>query len=112
MLNDLQVEPEYQIGIDIVKRALSAPIKQIAQNAGVSGDVVVNTVLNSTDNNFGYNARTNEYEDLIAAGVIDPKKVSRVALENAASAAGMIILTEAMMVDVPEKNTDHGVPMM
>lgn len=112
VLNDLQVEPEYQIGIDIVKRALSAPIKQIAQNAGVSGDVVVNTVLNSTDNNFGYNARTNEYEDLIAAGVIDPKKVSRVALENAASAAGMIILTEAMMVDVPEKNTDHGVPMM
>jgi chaperonin GroEL len=112
VLNDLQVEPEYQIGLDIVKRALSAPIKQIAQNAGVSGDVVVNTVLNSTDNNFGYNARTNEYEDLIAAGVIDPKKVSRVALENAASAAGMIILTEAMMVDVPEKNTDHGVPMM
>lgn len=111
-LDQLVVESEYQIGLDIVKRALSAPIKQIANNAGVSGDVVVNTVLSSDNTNFGYNARTDNYEDLIAAGVIDPKKVSRVALENAASAAGMIILTECMMVDIPEKNTDQGMPMM
>jgi len=111
-LDRFVVESEYQTGVDIVKRALSAPIKQIANNAGVSGDVVVNTVLSSADTNFGYNARTDNYEDLIAAGVIDPKKVSRVALENAASAAGMIILTECMMVDIPEKNTDQGMPMM
>ena len=113
VLDNLKVESEYQIGVDIVKRTLSSPIKQIAQNAGVSGDVVVNTVLASTDTNFGYNARTDKYEDLIAAGVIDPKKVSRVALENAASAAGMIILTECMMCTVSDdKSNSDTIPMM
>jgi chaperonin GroEL len=114
VLDDLQVESEYQIGVDIVKRALSAPCKQIAINAGVSSDVVVNTIVASDNKNFGYNARTDKYEDLIAAGVIDPKKVSRVALENASSAAGMILLTECAMIDIPEKNPSalQGMPMM
>ena len=114
VLNDLQVEPEYQIGVDIVKRALSAPIKQIAANAGVSGDVIVREIMTAVEDNIGYNARTDNMENLVEAGIIDPKKVSRVALENAASAAGMIILTECTMVDIPEENASspQGMPMM
>ncbi len=110
-LDKLKVESEYQVGVDIVRRALQAPIKQIAYNAGVSGDVVVSETLKSKGN-IGYNARTDKYEDLIVAGVIDPKKVARVALENAASAAGMILLTDCVMCDIKEKDEPQGMPMM
>ena len=110
-LDKLKVVSEYQIGVDIVKRALQAPIKQIAENAGVSGDVIVSETLKSKGN-IGYNARTGIFEDLIKAGVIDPKKVTRVALENAASAAGMILLTDCVMCDIKEKDEPQGIPMM
>ena len=110
-LDKLKVVSEYQIGVDIVKRALQAPIKQIAENAGVSGDVIVSETLKSKGN-IGYNARTGVFEDLIKAGVIDPKKVTRVALENAASAAGMILLTDCVMCDIKEKDEPQGMPMM
>ena len=90
-------------GIAIVRRALEAPLRQIAQNAGVDGAVVAGKVRESSDAKFGFNAQTEEYEDLIKAGVIDPTKVVRTALEDAASVAGLLITTEAMVADKPEK---------
>ncbi|MBX2846554.1 MAG: chaperonin GroEL [Saprospiraceae bacterium] len=89
-------------GVDILVRALEEPLRQISENAGVEGSVVVNKVKEGTGS-FGYNARTEVYEDLKAAGVIDPKKVTRVAVENAASIAGMVLTTECMLVDKPEE---------
>ena len=94
-------------GIKILRRALEEPLRQIVENAGVEGSVVVNKVKEDTGN-FGYNARTDKYEDLMAAGVIDPKKVARVAIENATSIAGMVLTTETMIVDKPEE--DDGGP--
>lgn len=88
-------------GIHIVKRALEEPLRQITANAGVEGSVVINKIREGKDD-FGYNARTGEYTNLYEAGVIDPTKVSRVALENAASVAGMFLTTECGIVDIPE----------
>ncbi|MEY4134802.1 MAG: chaperonin GroEL [Saprospiraceae bacterium] len=90
------------IGIDIVRKALEAPLRTISENAGVEGSVVLQRVLNGKDS-FGYNARTDKYEDLKAAGVIDPAKVARVALENAGSIAGMVLTTDCAISDKPEK---------
>ena len=90
------------IGMDIVRKALEAPLRTISENAGVEGSVVLQRVLNGKDS-FGYNARTDKYEDLKAAGVIDPAKVARVALENAASIAGMVLTTDCAISDKPEK---------
>lgn len=90
------------IGIDIVRKALEAPLRTIAENAGVEGSVVLQRVLNGKDS-YGYNARTDKYEDLKATGVIDPAKVTRVALENAASIAGMVLTTACAISDKPEK---------
>ena len=90
-----------QVGIDIVKRAIEEPLRQIAANAGVEGAVVVQKVLEGKSD-FGYNARLDKYEDLREAGVIDPAKVERVALENAASIAGMFLTTECVIIDKPE----------
>ena len=90
------------IGIDIVRKSLEAPLRTISENAGVEGSVVLQRVLNGKDS-FGYNARTDKYEDLKAAGVIDPAKVTRIALENAASIAGMVLTTNCAISDKPEK---------
>ena len=90
-------------GIEIIKRAIEEPLRQIAANAGVEGAVVVNKVREG-EKDFGYNARTNVYEHLLAAGVIDPKKVARVALENAASIAGMFLTTECVLVEEKQEN--------
>jgi len=96
-----------QIGVAIVKRAIEEPLRQIAQNAGQEGAVVVGKVREGADS-FGFNAATEKYEDLVAAGVIDPAKVTRTALQNAASIAGLMLTTEAMIADVPEeKGGDH-----
>jgi chaperonin GroEL len=89
-------------GIGIIRRALEAPLRQIAQNAGVDGAVVAGKVRESTDKSFGFNAQTEEYGDMFAFGVIDPAKVVRIALEDAASVAGLLITTEAMIADRPE----------
>jgi chaperonin GroEL len=89
-------------GIAIVRRALEAPLRQIADNAGVDGAVVAGKVRESTDPNFGFNAQTEEYGDMFKFGVIDPAKVTRTALEDAASIAGLLITTEAMIADKPE----------
>ncbi|MFW5761669.1 MAG: TCP-1/cpn60 chaperonin family protein, partial [Cyclobacteriaceae bacterium] len=93
---------DQKIGVDIVRRALEHPLRQIALNAGVEPSVVIQKVLEGKDD-FGYNAGTDKYENLIAAGVIDPTKVSRVALENAASAASMLITTDCVVSEAPEK---------
>jgi chaperonin GroEL len=92
-------------GIAIVRRALQAPIRQIAENAGVEGSIVVGKVLENASATFGFNAQTEEYGDLVAAGVIDPAKVVRTALQDAASVAGLMITTEAAVVEAPKKNT-------
>jgi chaperonin GroEL len=101
-LDQLKAENEdQQIGINIIRRALEEPLRQIVYNAGKEGSVVVNAVLKEKAA-FGYNARTEVYEDLIAAGVIDPTKVARVALENAASIAGMLLTTECVLAEIKE----------
>ena len=90
-------------GIAIVARALQSPIRQIVENAGVEGSIVVGKVLENNDVNFGYNAQTGEYEDLVKSGVIDPVKVSRIALQDAASVASLLITTEAAIAEKPKK---------
>ena len=97
-------------GIKIVRRALQAPLRQIAENAGVDGAVVAGKVLENDDKNFGFNAQTEEYGDMMAAGIIDPAKVVRTALEDAASVAGLLITTEAMVADKPEPKGAGGAP--
>jgi chaperonin GroEL len=104
-LDKLKIEPEYAVGVDIVRRALQAPIMKIAENAGKSGAVVISETHKSEPNN-GYNARTDRFENLIDAGVIDPKKVTRIALENAASAAGMILLTNCIMAEIKSDDAE------
>src|SRR5690606_25871437 len=96
-------DADEQIGVRIVERSLEEPIRQIVGNAGVEGSIVVEKVRNNDSTNFGYNARTDVYEDLVAAGVIDPTKVTRTALQNAASIAGLLLTTEAVVVEQPEK---------
>jgi chaperonin GroEL len=89
-------------GIDIIRRALQAPLRQIAQNAGHDGAVVAGKLIDGNDQNLGFNAQTEVYEDLVKAGVIDPTKVVRSALQDAASVAGLLITTEAAVADLPE----------
>ncbi|MCK0196425.1 chaperonin GroEL [Ancylobacter sp. 6x-1] len=89
-------------GIKIVLRALESPIRQIAENSGVEGSIVVGKVLESDDQNFGFNAQTEEFVDMIAAGIVDPAKVVRTALQDAASVSGLLITTEAMIADLPK----------
>jgi len=100
-----------QAGIDIVRKALEAPVRQISENAGVEGSVVVNTIINGKGKGFGFNAQTEEYGDLVAMGVVDPAKVVRSALQNAASVASILITTEAGIADAP-KSDDGGAPAM
>jgi len=103
-------DPDEQIGVNIVRRALEEPLRQIVQNAGKEGAVVVERVRSDKGENFGFNAQTEVYEDLVKAGVIDPAKVTRTALQNAASIAGLMLTTEAMVSELPED--DKGSPAM
>jgi chaperonin GroEL len=107
------VNSDQNAGIAIVRRALEAPLRQIAENAGVDGSVVAGKVRESDDPKFGYNAQTDEYGDMFKFGVIDPAKVVRTALEDASSIAGLLITTEAMVADKPQKeNAGGGMPDM
>ncbi len=101
ILDGMEFDREQQSGANIVRRAAEEPIRQIAKNAGQEGSIVVREVLDSDDPNFGFNARSEVYEDLTEAGVIDPVKVTRTALQNAASIAGLMLTTEAMIADKP-----------
>ena len=95
--------PDVQAGISIVLRALEAPIRQIAENSGVEGSIVVGRVADNKSQTFGFNAQTEEYVDMLQAGIVDPAKVVRVALQDAASVAGLLITTEAMIAETPKK---------
>ena len=99
---DGQGDPDEQIGVNIVRRALEEPLRQIVQNAGKEGAVVVERIRSEKNENIGFNAATEEFEDLVKAGVIDPAKVTRTALQNAASIAGLMLTTEAMVSEIPE----------
>jgi len=99
----LQVGGDEQIGVNIVKRAVEEPLRQIVLNSGTEGAIVVEKIRASDNPNFGYNAETDIYEDLVVAGVIDPTKVTRTALQNAASIASLMLTTEAMIAEIPEK---------
>jgi chaperonin GroEL len=99
-----------KVGVDIIKRALSAPIKQIAANGGLDGSIVAQKVEEAGDTNFGFNALTGEYEDLVKAGVIVPTKVERVALQNAASIAGLLLTTDCAITEIKEKKAKPAMP--
>ncbi|HUK19934.1 MAG TPA: chaperonin GroEL [Gemmatimonadales bacterium] len=103
-------DDDEKIGIDIVRRSLEEPIRMIAQNAGAEGSIIVGKVKESKDKNFGYNAQTDTFEDLVAAGVIDPTKVTRTALQNAASIAGLMLTTECVVVEKKEKEKAPPMP--
>jgi len=106
-LDKIKGTEDEKIGVEIVRRALEEPIRMIAQNAGAEGSIVVARVKESKEKNFGYNAATDTYEDLVRAGVIDPTKVTRTALQNAASIAGLLLTTECVVV---EKKEDKPAP--
>ena len=99
---------DQNVGIAIIKKALEAPIRQIVENAGVEGSIVVGKLRETKDDNFGFNAQTEEYVDLVKAGIIDPVKVVRTALQDAASVAGLIITTEASIAEAPKKDAGGG----
>lgn len=107
VLDDVKLDDQdEQIGIDIVKAAIQYPVHQIANNAGYKGDWVVEKVKENSDFNYGFDAKTGEFKNLLEDGIIDPAKVVRVALENAVSAAGMFLTTDAVIVDAPKKEDD------
>ncbi len=102
-LDKVKAEGDEQIGINIVKRAITEPLRQIVENAGEEGAVILGKVLESKEANYGFNAFSNEYEDLVKAGVLDPTKVVRTALQNAGSIASLMLTTEALVAEIPEK---------
>ncbi|MBS2029425.1 MAG: chaperonin GroEL, partial [Deltaproteobacteria bacterium] len=106
-LDKVEVSEGEKFGVDIIRRSLEEPLRQIAGNGGLEGSVVVNRVKEGTGA-FGFNAATGEFEDLLKAGVIDPAKVSRTALQNAASVASLMLTTEAMVADRPKADDDKG----
>ena len=103
---------DQRVGMEIIRKALQAPVRQIAENAGVEGSIVVGKLLEKKDASFGYNAATDKFEDLVKSGVIDPVKVVRTALQDAASVAGLLITTEAMVAEKPSEGGAGGMPAM
>src|SRR5712672_2138953 len=101
---------DQKVGIDIVRRALQSPVRQVVENAGADGSIVVGKLLDANDPNRGFDAQTGDYVDMIKAGIIDPTKVVRLALQNAASVAGLLVTTEAMVAEKPEKKTPPAMP--
>ena len=111
-LSQLKVDDDEKFGVSIVQKACEAPIRQIAHNAGLDGAIVLHKVLSTDTSNYGYNAWTGEYTDLVEAGVIDPKKVVRCALEYAASVSSLMLTTETMIADEPKKDAPPATPPM
>lgn len=110
-IDNLKLEGDEKVGSQIVRRAIEAPLRSLCQNAGVEGSLIVQHVLKSKGNS-GFNVTTNKHEDLVKAGVVDPTKVTRIALQNAASVAGLLLTTEVLVTDAPEKREDHPGPDM
>ncbi len=109
-LDNIKLDHDQQIGVSIVKRALEEPIRQIVANAGMEGSIVVEKVKESKDASFGYDAYKEEYTDMLKAGIIDPTKVTRTALQNAASVAGLMLTTEVMITEIPEEEKKMPMP--
>jgi chaperonin GroEL len=109
-LDKIKTKGDEAIGIDIVRRAVVAPIKQIAQNAGLDGSIVAQKVMESSEKNFGYNALTKQYGDMVKFGVIVPTKVERTALQNGASIAALLLTTDAVVSEIPEKKERAPMP--
>jgi len=107
-LKDLKLEGDEQIGVNIVRRACEEPLRQIVANSGTEGAIVVGKIRENSNPNFGFNAQTDTYEDLVESGVIDPTKVTRSALQNASSIASLMLTTEAMIAEIPEKKQAMG----
>jgi chaperonin GroEL len=102
-LDNIKVEADEQIGVDIVPRACQEPVRQIVGNAGFEGAIVIEKIRGQENPNYGFNAANGQYEDLEKAGVIDPAKVTRSALQNASSIAALMLTTEALVAEIPEK---------
>src|SRR5437867_3955506 len=109
-LEKLKLEDDEQIGVNIVKRALEEPLRLIASNAGHEGAIVIGKVRESAKANYGFNAETEEYTDMIAAGILDPAKVARSALQNAASIAALMLTTEALIAEIPGRENAGSMP--
>jgi chaperonin GroEL len=109
-LKGLKLDGDEQIGVDIVRRACEDPVRQIVVNSGTEGAIVVGKIRENDNPNFGFNAQTDKFEDLVASGVIDPTKVTRTALQNAASIASLMLTTEAMIAEIPEKKAAAPMP--
>ena len=101
---------DQRVGVDLVRRAIEAPVRQIAENAGAEGSIIVGKLREKAEFSYGWNAQTNEYGDLYAMGVIDPAKVVRTALQDAASVAGLLVTTEAMIAEKPKKEAAPALP--
>ena len=101
---------DQKVGVDIVRNALKAPMRQIAENAGAEGSIVVGKLLEKGEVNWGFDAQANEYKDMFQAGIIDPTKVVRTALQDAASVAGLVLTSEAMVAEIPEKKPAPAMP--
>jgi len=110
-LEKVELKDEEQLGVNLIRRAIEEPVRQIANNAGFEGSVVVQKVMDG-EGDFGFNAETGEYEDLVKAGIIDPTKVTRFALQNAASVSGLLMTTEAMVAEKPEEKKPSAAPNM
>ncbi|HUF23470.1 MAG TPA: chaperonin GroEL [Vicinamibacterales bacterium] len=110
VLDGLKVDGDQRVGVDIIRKAIESPMRWIANNAGMEGSIVISKVRESDKVEFGYNAATDTYEDLVKAGVIDPTKVVRSALQNAASIASLLLTTEAMVCDIPEEKKEAPMP--
>ncbi|MFO7866700.1 MAG: chaperonin GroEL [Candidatus Aminicenantes bacterium] len=111
-LDNLKLEGDVKIGVNIVRRAVEEPLRQIAKNAGFEGSIVVEKVKENKETDFGFNALTEKYEDLVKSGVLDPTKVVRTAIQNAASIAGVLLTTEGLVADIPEEDKSEGAPPM
>ena len=110
-LDALEVEDDDQrVGVNIVRKAIQSPVRQIADNSGEDGSVIAGKIMENDDANWGFNAQSGEFEDLVKAGIIDPTKVVRAALQDAASVAGLLVTTEAMVAEKPEKKAAGGPP--
>ena len=111
-LESLQLKGDQALGVKIIKKALEEPIRIISENAGHESSIVVNTIKNSKDNNLGFDAKTETYTDLIEAGILDPAKVTRSALQYAASISGLLLTTEAMISEIEEDKPAPAAPAM
>ena len=103
-LLDAMKDPDEKTGVAIILKALEEPVRQIAANAGLEGSVIINELISKNDSNYGFDVTLKQYGDMLSAGIVDPAKVTRSALQNASSVASMVLTTESLVTDIPEEN--------